>query len=111
MHFLAVKKLKKRSGFLINSYLKDSAFMQSSQLGMSKECHFSRYMKGVPFPHKMLKKGTFKFVLRFIRLKFVFWPRRHRLVRVCILYFQNPQYALWDHVLLWRKCQTTTQFI
>ena len=41
MHFLAVKKLKKRSGSLINSYLKDSGFMQSSQLGMSKECHFS----------------------------------------------------------------------
>ena len=46
MHFLAVKKLKKRSVFLINSYLKDGAFtevkgMQSSQLGMSKECHFS----------------------------------------------------------------------
>lgn len=56
MHFLAVKKLKKRSGCLINSYLKDSAFMQSSQLGMSEECHFSRYMKGVPFPHKMVKK-------------------------------------------------------
>ena len=51
----------------------------------------TRYMKGVPFPYKMVKKrGTFKFVLRFICLKFVFWPLRHRLVRVCILYFQIP---------------------
>ena len=44
-----------------------------------------RYMKGIPFPYKMVKKrGPFKFVLSFIRSKFVFWPRHHRLVRVCM---------------------------
>ena len=39
MHFMAVKKSRKRSGFVIYSYSKDSAFtavkgMQISKLGM-----------------------------------------------------------------------------
>ena len=63
MHFLAVKK-KNHSVFLLIHILKTVRLqkvkeMQSSQLGMSKECHFSRYAKGVSFPYKMVKKGTF----------------------------------------------------
>ena len=41
MHFMAVKKSRKRSGFVTYSYLKDSAFTtikrtQSSNLGFGK---------------------------------------------------------------------------
>ena len=50
MHFMAVKKLKKHSGFRIYSYFKDNAFtavkgIQSSKLGMRKGYHMS--MEGI----------------------------------------------------------------
>lgn len=46
MHFLAVKKLKKRSGFVINSNLKDSAFKEVKR--------DAKYVNGVPY-----EKGPF----------------------------------------------------
>lgn len=50
MHFMAMKKLKKHSGFRIYSYFKDNAFtavkgIQSSKLSMRKGCHMS--MEGI----------------------------------------------------------------
>lgn len=50
MHFMAVKKLERHSGFKIYSYFKDNAFtavkgIQSSKLSMWKGCHMS--MEGI----------------------------------------------------------------
>ena len=43
MHFMAVKKSRKRSGFVIYSYLKDSAFT-----AVKRDAKFqSRFVKGV----------------------------------------------------------------
>ena len=45
MHFIGVKKLRKISGFVIYSYLKDSAVVK-------RDARYVKdvYMKGVPFP-------------------------------------------------------------
>ena len=44
MHFMAVKKSRRRSGFVIYSYLKDSAFA-----AVERGANFlTRYVKGVP---------------------------------------------------------------
>ena len=54
-----MKKLKKRSGFVINSNLKDSAFKEVKRdAKYVKGVPFfnRRYMKGVPFLYKMVKK-------------------------------------------------------
>ena len=57
MHFMAVKKSRKRSGFVTYSYLKDSAFTtikrtQSSDLGIG-----IKRGTAVPFFSKMVYKG------------------------------------------------------
>ena len=44
MHFMAVKKLRNRSGFVIYSYLKDSVFTAFKRDGK----FYTRYVKGVP---------------------------------------------------------------
>ena len=48
MHFMAVKKSRKRSGFVIYSLLKDSAFAVVER-GAS---FLTRYVKGVPFVNR-----------------------------------------------------------
>ena len=49
MHFMGVEKLRKRSGFVICSYLKDSAFTAVKRN--------ARYVKDVPL--KVYERGTF----------------------------------------------------
>ena len=49
MHFIGVKKLRKSSGFLIYSYLKDSAFTAVKR--------DAKYVKRVPL--KVYESGTF----------------------------------------------------
>ena len=49
MHFIGVKKLRKSSGFVIYSYLKDSAFTAVKR--------DSKYVKHVPL--KVYESGTF----------------------------------------------------
>ena len=53
MHLIAVKKSKKCSEFVIDSYLKDSAF-----ISVKRDAKFStRYVKGGPFFNGGLRKG------------------------------------------------------
>ena len=49
MHFIGVKKLRKSSGFVIYSYLKDSAF-----IAVKRD---AKYVKHVPL--KVYESGTF----------------------------------------------------
>ena len=50
---MALKKTRKRFGFVIYSYFKDSAFT-----AVKRDAKFlSRYMKGVTFPSKMVYEG------------------------------------------------------
>ena len=49
MHFIGVKKLRKSSGFVIYSYLKDSAFTAVKR--------DAKYVKHVPL--KVYESGTF----------------------------------------------------
>ena len=49
MHFIGVKKLRKSSGFVIYSYLKDSAFTAVKR--------DAKYVKQVPL--KVYESGTF----------------------------------------------------
>ena len=57
---MADEKLRKRSGFEIYSYFKDSTLpqrlkaVQGSKLGMWVQCIKRRYTKGMPFLSKML---------------------------------------------------------
>ena len=57
---MAEKKLRKRSGFEIYSYFKDSTLtqllksMQGSKLGMWVQFINRRYTKGMPFQSKMV---------------------------------------------------------
>ena len=54
MHLMAVKKSKKCSEFVIDSYLKDSAFTS-----VKRDALFStRYVKGVPFFNRRYTKGV-----------------------------------------------------
>ena len=54
MHLMAVKKSKKCSEFVIDSYLKDSAFTS-----VKRDAKFStRYVKGVPFFNRRYTKGV-----------------------------------------------------
>ena len=60
MHFMAVRKLRKHSAIVIDSYLKDSEFaavrgMLSSKLALRKE-YQKRYKKGVSFCQKWYVK-------------------------------------------------------
>ena len=53
MYFIAVKELWKHSGFVICSYLKESAFT-----AVKRDAKFwTRYVKGVPFLSKMMYKS------------------------------------------------------
>ena len=50
---MALKKTRKRFGFVIYSYFKHSAFT-----AVKRDAKFlSRYMKGVKFPSKMVYEG------------------------------------------------------
>ena len=54
MHFMAVKKSRKRSGFFIYSYFKESAFT-----AVKRDAKFyARYVKGVPFVNRRCMKGS-----------------------------------------------------
>ena len=51
MHFMAVKMSRKRSGFVLYSYIKDSAFTE-----LKRDANFyTRYVKGVPFEEGIRK--------------------------------------------------------
>ena len=51
MHVMAVKKSRKRSGFVIYSYLKDSAFQFAA---VERGAEFlTGYVKGVPFVNRV----------------------------------------------------------
>ena len=53
MHFMAVKKSRKRCGFLIYSYFKESAFT-----AVKRDAKFyARYVRGVPFVNRRCMKG------------------------------------------------------
>ena len=52
MHFLAVKKSRKRSGFVIDLYFKDIKFTAVKEDGKFQ----SRYVKGVPFINRVRTK-------------------------------------------------------
>ena len=60
---MAEKKLRKRSGFEIYSYFKDSTLtqqlnsVQGSKLGMWVQFINRRYTKGMPFQSKMVYKA------------------------------------------------------
>ena len=56
MHFLAVKKSRKSSGFVMYSYFKDSTF--TAKPGYVKRVPFvnRRYTKGAPFRSKLVYK-------------------------------------------------------
>ena len=48
MHFMSLKKSRKRSGFVIYSYFKDKAFA-----AVERGANFlTRYVKGVPFVNR-----------------------------------------------------------
>ena len=53
MHFMIVKKSRKRSGFVIYSFFKDSAFTAIKR----EENALTRYVKGVAFINKRHTKG------------------------------------------------------
>ena len=53
MHFMVVKKSRKRSGFFIYSYFKESVFT-----AVKRDAKFyARYVKGVPFVNRRCMKG------------------------------------------------------
>ena len=53
MHFMAVKKLRNRSGFVIYSYLKDSVFTAFKWDAK----FYTRYVKGAPLVNRRYTKG------------------------------------------------------
>ena len=67
MHFLAVKKSRKRSGFVTYSYFKDSAFT----LRAVKNAKFeTRYVKRVPFINRgYTKEAPFRSKLVYKRVR------------------------------------------
>ena len=54
MYFIALKKLRKSPGFVIDSYLKDSVFTAVKR----DEKFLTRYVKGVPFVNRRYTKGV-----------------------------------------------------
>ena len=56
MHFAAVKKSRKRSGFVINSKSKESAFTAIKAIRWMKSSTW--YLKGVPFVSKKYMIGV-----------------------------------------------------
>ena len=54
MHFISLKTLRKLPGFVIYSYLKDSALTAVKR----DETFLTRYVKGVPFVNRRYAKGV-----------------------------------------------------
>ena len=54
MHFMAVEKTRKLSGFVIWSYLTDIAFTAVKRYAQFK----TRWVKGVPFVNRRNTKGN-----------------------------------------------------
>ena len=59
MHFMAEKKLRKRSDFVIYSYFKDNQFTAVKRVVKV----YTGYVKGVPFANRRYTKGV-PFLLR-----------------------------------------------